>query len=303
MRRSATTVLLVVLGLLLTGCGLNSTPLEKIDVTKGDIPEVSFKKGLTAKETDTRVITKGDGDKLESNDMIKINYIAVNGRTAEEFDNSFESENPMSLTLSEETALPGFYKGLVGQNVGSRVLVVVPPADGVEKLASLEGLDLEKDDTMVFLFDILSKVPTEAAGEAKKAPAHLPKVVLNDDKQPTGFKATKTSDKKLTKTQSAVLIKGTGPKIKDGQTVTAHYVGQHYPDGDVFDESWTTAPRQFGLAQGAVIDCWTSELIGQTVGSRVIVACSSDDAYGKDAKEMGRPEGALIFVVDLLDAI
>lgn len=303
MRRSAITAVFAILGLVLTGCGLGSGPLGKIDVSKDDVPKVTFKKGFSVEKTESLVVKEGKGDKAEKGDSIKVNYIALNGTSAKEFDNSFENERPMSLTLVEDGVLPGFYKGLLGQRIGSRVLVAVPPADGVEKLGSLEGIELEKTDTMVFLFDIVSIVPAAASGEAKKAPANLPSIVFNKDDQPTGFKATKTSDKKLTKTQLAVVIKGDGAKIKAGQAVTAHYIGQHYPDGEIFDESWSSAPRQFAVGAGQLIACWDDELVGQTIGSRVIVACTEKDAYGKDAKEQGRPEGALIFVIDLLDAI
>lgn len=303
MRRSAITAVFAILGLVLTGCGLGSGPLGKIDVSKDDVPKVTFKKDFSVEKTEALVVKEGKGDKVKKGDSIKVNYIALNGRTAKEFDNSFENERPMSLTLVEDGVLPGFYKGLVGQRIGSRVLVAVPPADGVEKLGSLDGLDLKKTDTMVFLFDIVSTVPAAASGEAQKAPANLPSIVFDKDKQPSGFKATKTSDKKLSKTQSAVVIKGDGPKIKAGQAVTAHYVGQKYPDGEVFDESRTSAPRQFAVGAGQLIACWDDELVGQTIGSRVIVACTAEDAYGKNAKAEGRPDGALIFVIDLLDAI
>ena len=76
----------------------------------------------------------GGGEEVGDGDTIKINYIAVNGRTGKEFDNSYKNESPMTLTLNEKTALPGFYKGLVGKQIGSRVLVSVPSEDGASLL-------------------------------------------------------------------------------------------------------------------------------------------------------------------------
>lgn len=301
MRRIAITAIVAVFALVLSACG-DTGPLAKVKVSKDDAPTVTFSKDFSVEKTVSRVITEGDGEKLKKGDTISFVYLAMNGRTAKQFDNTFKTDQKTSITLTEETTLAGFYKGLVGQKVGSRVLVALAPADGAKLVSSAESLGLKETDTMVFLFDILAKVPTEASGEPKKAPANLPSVAYNDEGQPTGFKATKTSDKKLAKTQSAVVIKGKGAKVKAGQTVSAHYVGQKYPDGEIFDESWTTGPRQFQVGAGALIACWDDELVGQTIGSRVIVACTADDAYGKDAKAQGRPDGALIFVVDILDA-
>ena len=300
MRRSALVTAMVTASFVLTACG-GGTDLDGISVTKGDTPEVKVDTDFTTEDTETRVVNSGDGDEVKDGDTVKINYVAMNGRTGKEFDNSYKNESPMTLTLNEKTALPGFYKGLVGQDVGSRVLVAVPAKDGVSLLQSAETLGLEKDDTMVFVFDLVSKVPTEASGDAQKAPATLPKLTYDEAKHPEKFAATKKTAE-LKKSASHVLIKGTGEKITEGATVSAHYVGQLYPDGEVFDESWSKAPIQISLAEGAAIGCWTEQIPGHTVGSRIIVTCTADDAYGKDAKKNGQPAGPLIFAVDLLDA-
>ena len=301
MRRSVLVAAVATASFVLTGCG-GGTDLDGIDVSKGDTPKVKVEKDFETEKTQTRVVNEGGGEKVAEGDTVKINYIAVNGRTGKEFDNSYKNESPMTLTLNKKTALPGFYKGLVGREIGSRVLVSVPSKDGASLLQSADSLGLKKDDTMVFLFDLVSKVPTEAKGKAVKAPATAPKLTFNDKKQPAKFVKTKQTKAKIAKSSSHVLIKGTGEKVKDGATVSVQYVGQKYPDGDVFDESWSTGPRQLSLAKGGVIDCWSEQLPGHTLGSRVVVTCSSDDAYGKDAKKNQQPDGPLIFVVDLLDA-
>ena len=301
MRRTALVTAMVTASFVLAGCG-GGTDLEGIEVTKGSSPKVTVEEDFTTDETQTRVVNDGGGEKVEDGDTVKINYIAVNGRTGKEFDNSYKNESPMTLTLNEKTALPGFYKGLVGKQIGSRVLVSVPSEDAASLLQSAESLGLEKEDTMVFLFDLVAKVPNEASGKPQKAPATAPKLTLNDKEQPAKFVRTKKTRAKVAKSSSYLLIKGEGEKVAKDATVSVQYVGQQYPDGDVFDESWSTGPRQLPLAKGGVIDCWSDLLPGNTIGSRVVVTCSSDDAYGKDAKKNKQPEGPLIFVVDLLDA-
>ncbi|MCD9152807.1 FKBP-type peptidyl-prolyl cis-trans isomerase [Aeromicrobium duanguangcaii] len=287
--------------IVLAGCG-GGNDLDGIEVSKSGTPKVKVEKDYTTEKTEAKVVSKGGGDEIKSGDTIKLNYVAVNGRTGKEFDNSFKNETPMTLTLNEKTALPGFYKGLVGQDIGSRVVVSVPSKDGASLLQSVESLGLEKDDTMVFVFDLVSKIPPKAEGKAVKAPASLPKLTYDKDQQPAKFVKTKKTAAKLGKSGSYVLIKGEGDKVEKGATVTIQYVGQKYPAGDVFDASWASGPRQISLAEGNAVGCFTDQVPGNTLGSRIVVTCTTDDAYGKDAKKNGQPEGPLIFVVDLLDA-
>jgi peptidylprolyl isomerase len=98
------------------------------------------------------------------------------------------------------------------------------------------------------------------------------------------------------------IIEGDGPKVEAGQTLTVHYVGQIYPDGTVFDESWSTGePATFSLDQ--VIAGWTEGLTGQTVGSRVILTIPSKLDYGDQAQGKDIPANSdLIFAVDILAA-
>ena len=101
-----------------------------------------------------------------------------------------------------------------------------------------------------------------------------------------------------------LVIVGDGPVVEENQTVTVHYVGQLYPDGKVFDESWSSGQTaQFPLTEGGLIEGFLDGLIGQTVGSRVIIAIPSDQGYGPQGSPPAIPKNAdLIFVVDILAA-
>jgi len=288
--------------LLLAGCGSESGPsgLDKIDVRGGESPKLTVGKDFTTASTETRVVTKGNGDKLTDGDSVKVNYVAVNGRTGKQFDNSFTSKSPFTLTLDDQSALPGFVKGLKGQQVGSRVLVAIPPKDGFGQARS--ELGIKADDTMVFLFDIVAKVPEKATGAAKKLPATVPSIVEKDG-HPDGFKPSKKTPDKVSKATAHVVIEGDGPKVNQGQTITSQYVGQIYPDGEVFDSSWTKgAPASFSLDQ--VIACWKDLIPGHKVGSRLVLVCPADTAYGDSPQEGGpiKPGDSLVFAIDLLDA-
>ena len=51
--------------------------------------------------------------------------------------------------------IKGWDTGLVGQTVGSRVLLVVPPADGYGSAGSAQA-GINGTDTLVFVVDILA---------------------------------------------------------------------------------------------------------------------------------------------------
>jgi peptidylprolyl isomerase len=291
--------------LVLAGCGGSDTKgggLDDVKVSSAKSPKVTVAKGFKATKTTTKVLKKGGGAVLASGDAVKVNYVAVNGRTGKQFDSSFKSAKPLTLTLDKKAVLPGFVTGLTGKNIGSRVLVAIPPKDGFN--SDQTSLDIKKTDTMVFLFDIVSKVPTEVTGTAKKLPADVPKIVYDADKHPSKFAKTSKTAKKITKESAHVVIKGTGAKITEGQTLTAQYVGQVYPDGAVFDESWSSSARSFQVGAGQLIKCWDDQLVGQTIGSRVVLVCPGNKAYGNSPPQGSKikKNDTLIFAIDLLDA-
>ena len=291
--------------LLLAGCGSDSSSspsagLADITVRGGDNPKLKVGKDFTTGSTETRVVTKGTGEDVAAGDSVKVNYVAVNGRTGKQFDNSFTSKSPLTLTLDDTSAMPGFIKGLTGQKVGSRVLVAIPPKDGFAQART--ELGIKADDTMVFLFEIVAKVPQKADGKAKKLPASVPAIVEKDG-HPDGFKPSGKTPDKVSKASAHVAIEGDGPKVEKGQAITSHYVGQVYPDGDVFDSSWTKgAPASFSLDQ--VIPCWKDLIPGHKVGSRIVLVCPADTAYGDKPQAGGpiKPGDSLVFAIDLLDA-
>ena len=303
MRKSLGVLTTLIALLTLTACGGGSgSSLDDVEISGDDIPSLEVPEDFSVDDTTSEVVDEGDGEEISEGDTVKVNYIAVNGRTGSEFDNSFANERPMVLTLNE-TALPGFAKGLKDQKVGSRILIAVTGEDGASLLADPTNIGLEETDTMVFLFDVLKKVPESAEGAENELAPESPTVEYDDDGQPSGVARGEGPEAFDGKATSEVLIEGEGDEVTSGQTLVAHYVGSTYPDGEVFDGSWEQgAPRTFLIGQGQVIPCWDETLVGAKIGSRLLLECPVDTAYGEDAAAQGRPEGDLAFVVDVLDA-
>ena len=291
---------IVLAALTLAGCG-GGPSLDKVTVSgTGKATTVTVPKKFAVDKSVTKVLKQGTGAAVKAGDSVKVNYIAVNGRTGKVFDDSYKTGMPYTVQLTKDKALPGFIKALTGNKVGARVLTAVAPIDGFATDRS--ELDLLKSDTMVFYFAIESKAPIKATGKAVALPADVPSIVLQGG-EPAGFKKTASTPASLGAASAHVTIQGSGAKVAKGGTVVAQYVGQVYPDGAVFDSSWKRGePATFSLQQ--VIPCWQNLLPGVRVGSRVVLECPASDAYG-DSPPQGsniKAGDSLLFAVDVLDA-
>jgi len=99
-----------------------------------------------------------------------------------------------------------------------------------------------------------------------------------------------------------VLSAGTGPEVEPGDQIQCHYLGQIW-NGKVFDNSYDRGqPLAFQIGVGMVIRGWDDGLVGQRVGSRVLLSIPSDYGYGdRGVPQAGiRGGDTLVFVTDIL---
>lgn len=102
-----------------------------------------------------------------------------------------------------------------------------------------------------------------------------------------------------------VLEEGTGPIVEAGETIVCNYLGQVW-DGGVFDNSYDRgAPLDFPIGVGMVIAGWDQGLVGQRVGSRVLLSIPAPLGYGDQGVPQAGIKGGdtLVFVTDILEAI
>ena len=84
---------------------------------------------------------------------IIVHYHGVNWNTGEVFDSSWDRGEPASFPTSG--VIPGFRDGLVGQTVGSRVFITIPPALGYGPSGGTGDGRIGAEDTIFFVVDIL----------------------------------------------------------------------------------------------------------------------------------------------------
>jgi peptidylprolyl isomerase len=138
--------------------------------------------------------------------------------------------------------------------------------------------------------------PTDPAAQAPSEPAPINTPAALSKRPAVAPGGTE----KLTKLKVTSLVKGTGPKVQTGQTITANYVLATYADGKVVQASWDSG-QPVPLTVGQLIPGFDQGITGVPVGSRVQMDIPSKLAYG-DQPANGAPAGDLRFVVDVLAA-
>ncbi|MBA3528071.1 MAG: FKBP-type peptidyl-prolyl cis-trans isomerase [Propionibacteriaceae bacterium] len=117
---------------------------------KNGVPEITVPKTDPPTTLQVQPLIKGSGKKVGADDTITMNYRWVAWRDGRLLEETYSSK-PASAALTE--LLPGLQKGLVNQTVGSRVLVVVPPADGYPQ--GNETPKVDPGETVVLVVDLL----------------------------------------------------------------------------------------------------------------------------------------------------
>jgi peptidylprolyl isomerase len=122
---------------------------------KGGVPEVTMPKTDPPTQLTVQPIIKGAGAKVTAADTITFNYrwYTWDGKLLEDSYKSGVQQYQLAGLL------PGMAKGLTGQTVGSRVLLIVPPADGYPNGNATPKI--EKNTTLVLVVDLLFAAPSQ----------------------------------------------------------------------------------------------------------------------------------------------
>lgn len=277
--------------------------LDAVDVSgeAGAAPVLQFDQPLSVEATACRVLEEGDGDVVAEGSTAIFHFVFVNGRDGSEVSSSYDGD-PAEVIFNKDL-LGGVRTALDGVKVGSRVLVAIAPEDGLGADGGDPTSGVEADDTLLFLFDLLEvRTPLARAEGNEVDPVDgQPTVELGEDGAPTITVPDADPPAELV---VQPLIEGEGDVVETGQTITVHYTGVLWDTGEVFDSSWESGtPASFPIGTGGVIPGWDKGLVGQTVGSQVLLVIPPADGYGDQGSGDTIPGGAtLVFVVDILDA-
>ena len=118
-----------------------------------DKPTVTIPSGSAPSSMSATVLIQGSGAKVAKGDAIMARYVGYSWKTGKLIDDGFAT--PTSGKLAD--LIPGWITGLQGKQVGSRVLLVLPPADGFPKGSN--NPPVEAGDTVVYVIDVLFTQP------------------------------------------------------------------------------------------------------------------------------------------------
>ncbi len=301
--------------LLLTGCSpvaassAQSTTSTVADLgavvvsgADGTKPTVTVPTPFAVTTTQRLVLRTGPGPAVKPGQRVTIHYVGVNGVDGHEFVTDY-GKRASSFVLSPTNNLKGIVDGLAGIRIGSRVLLAIPPADAYG-LGGRPEVKIGPTDTLLIVVDLLDAkdVLTRATGSPVPAKPGLPTVTLDRIGRP---KITLPAGTPGTNLVVQPLIVGAGPKVAKGDQITVQYAGVIWPGGRQFDTSWgAPTPASFAVGDGRLIAGWDEGLVGQTVGSQILLVVPPDKGYGAAGKQSAGIKGTdtLVFVVDILDS-
>jgi len=322
-----TTTAVVGLALALTGCSGSSSDTPSASSTATSIPTVSaacvssgsasdsvkvsgdfdttpnvtIKAPLKVSSTQRTVVIQGSGAKAAPGSIVNVSFTLYNGTTGKTVTSTgYGTGRTSAITVDASKVITGLAKTLNCAQAGTRVVGVVPASEAFGKAGSSQ-LGIPADQVIVFVADVVSLVPTKAEGDAVASPPGLPTVTVAADgtptlKVPAGYKPPAT-------TQIATLIKGSGAVVGATDQVTIQYQGTNLATGKIFDQTWGATPYS-GAANGFVTG-FTNAIVGQTVGSQVLVVIAPADGYGPQGGNSSAGIGkddTLVFVIDILAA-
>ena len=268
-------------------------------------PKVTIPKTKPGSSLTVRTLIQGSGTALTKSDALAANFVLYfwQGSSSSLKASTYSS----SPTVIGGTMLPGLESALIGKKVGSRILAVIPPAQGYGTSGNSQ-LGITGSTTLVFVIDVLKSYSDTAGAtgaQVSSGGGGLPTVSAKSGTAPTlAFPSSTPPSALVTKT----LVKGSGPKVAKGDYVIAQYVGYIWRTKKVFGSSWSSG-APFGFVIGAspeqVIPGWDKGLVGQTAGSRVMLSIPPAEGYGKSGASQAGIKGndTLVFVVDIIDTL
>lgn len=312
-----TSALLVALGLIvsLAACSSSgqSSPCAS-RVTSGDSsslvsapgkfgqkPVVSFPTPLYAASTQRTELLPGHGAPLQPGQSATVEATILNGADGRVLQTTSYATTGGSLVSIGPSNLAGLTVGLECAKVGSRVAIVASPQDSTGGQGN-PNIGLTAKDSLVFVIDIKAGFPAKADGVPQITPPQIPMIVLAPNGRPGIILPNTPAPKTL---QVAVEKQGNGPKIAKNQYVVLKYTGMLWADKSIFDSTWTSdSAAVLQVNPSSVVSGFAKGLIGQRVGSQVVMVIPPSEGYGSQGKSPSIPANAtLVFVVDILGVV
>lgn len=280
--------------------------VDAITVSTGrGTPKYEFASPLKGDALQTRVVTEGKGPAITGNQLVQFEFQLINAGNGKDVQHSsFNGTDTSDWFLSPDMQIP-LCKAMAGVKEGSRAIVFFPPKIA-HKNQGVSQFGIGKDDAIIFILDVVKVFLPRAVGNEVSPVSGFPSVVRAVDGTP-GVSIDSTANPPTAESNGSaavateVLIEGAGDKVKMGDSIVVHYSGYLWADGTKFDSSWDSKqPATFTLAEGNLIKGFIDGLVGQKVGSQVVIIIPPVLGYGNQAQGTIPANSTLVFVVDIL---
>ena len=139
----------------LTGCSeigddMSSNTLVQVTANAGEAPTITAPSGDAPTELIAQDVIVGTGATVLATSTLTVHYTLMQWSDGAILESSWSSGNPATFPLAN--VITGWQQGLVDTKVGTRRLLVIPPALGYGPMA---GHPLEKE-TLIFAVDIIA---------------------------------------------------------------------------------------------------------------------------------------------------
>lgn len=295
------------LALALAGCSSNGSSLEDVQYSMNGAtaePSISFETPFAVNEATTHIIQEGSGELIKEGDNLLVDATVFKGENGEKAGSTYQ-QTPFVIPVGDELKkqAPELYDVLANAKVGTSFSYSTNTVPEQDASGSSSASPLPEDSpTKIEVYTVRSKLLDKAEGK------ELPKDQINKAIESFTIGGDKKANLKLAadrgdapdKVVTQDLIKGSGEKVKDTDTIYVKYQGVRWEDGKAFDGNYDSQ-QPIDLNLQGVIKGWTEGLSGKTVGSRELLIIPANKAYG-DETQQGAPTGPLVFVVDILGA-
>lgn len=117
-------------------------------------PEIDFPGGEPPADLEIADLWEGDGQVAKAGDMVRVHYVGVAFSTGEEFDSSWNRDDPLEFRLGVGQVIAGWDQGVQGMKVGGRRQLIIPPDLAYGDRGA--GSSIAPGETLIFVCDLVS---------------------------------------------------------------------------------------------------------------------------------------------------
>jgi peptidylprolyl isomerase len=116
-------------------------------------PKIVTPKGPPPKTLVVKDLIKGNGDNVMPGDFVTVNYVGALYSNGKVFDASWSRHQTFTTELSNGSVVSGWVKGIVGERIGGRRELIIPP--NLAYGASGNPPKIPPNATLIFDIDVL----------------------------------------------------------------------------------------------------------------------------------------------------